>query len=343
VVKTLTTSDKALFDERTTAYRIIDTLPDSGAILKPRFWSHHDNPLNVEHRYEVRSYMDYCPLGTLGDIIDNYSAEDWQSDTDDQIPEPMFWIVLNMLSEAIYNLTSGLTYTPGVQDEAEAIGWLPKVHRDIKPANIFLMEPQEPYISFPRPVLADLDDLLELVGYEEFARKYYLHTPGYAAPENNADLQTKDPDHRGFGYFFRQPLSCKTDIWSVGTILWEMMHTFLGPYKIQNPWHAAITNTIHPDPQQSRFLTHNLPILAPTLDEPNLTRDLMKIFELCNQSMPARRPTAINLRKLVVRKMKRAQKCLGSFEGHVDERMRVRYKRDEFGITPDVGPRHRRL
>jgi hypothetical protein len=37
VIKTLTTNDKALFNERTAVYRIVDTLPDSGAILKPRF------------------------------------------------------------------------------------------------------------------------------------------------------------------------------------------------------------------------------------------------------------------------------------------------------------------
>jgi serine/threonine protein kinase len=179
--------------------------------------------------------MDYCSIGTLDDVIENYSAERWQHDTDDQIPEPMLWILLETLSEAVYNLTSGLTYTPGVQDTAEAPGWIPKVHRDIKPGNIFLMEPQEPYLSFPRPVLADLDELLELFGYEEYTKKYYLHTPGYAAPENNADLYAQDPDHRGFGYFHRQPLSCKTDIWSLGTVLWEMMHAFLGQCKIQNP------------------------------------------------------------------------------------------------------------
>ncbi|KAI4676397.1 uncharacterized protein J4E88_007313 [Alternaria novae-zelandiae] len=155
--------------------------------------------------------------GTLSDIIEEYSAEKWQQDTDDQIPEPMFWITLITISEAIYNLTTGLTYTPGMDDAAEAFGWIPKVHRDIKPSNIFLMEPQDPFTSFPRPVLADLDDILELFGYEEYTKKYHLFTRGYAAPENNIELHTLDPDARGFGYFQRQPLSCKTDIWSLGT------------------------------------------------------------------------------------------------------------------------------
>jgi hypothetical protein len=58
--------------------------------------------------------------------------------------------------------------------------------------------------------------------------------------------------------------------------------------------------------------------------------------------MPARRPTAVNLRRLVGRKMRRAQKCLGGFEGHVDVRMRVRYRKEEFGIRPETKLEKRR-
>ena len=286
--------------------------------------------------------MDFCSAGTLSNIIEEYSAEKWQQDTDDQIPEPMFWITLITISEAIYNLTTGLMYTPGMDDAAEAFGWIPKVHRDIKPSNIFLMEPQEPFASFPRPVLADLDDMLELFGYEEYTKKYHLFTRGYASPENNIELHTLEPDSQGFGYFQRQPLSCKTEIWSLGTVLWEMMHSFLGPHKAQGLWHGAITNTIHRDHTRSRFLTHTIPVLAPTMDEPNYTRDLIGIFELCNQSIPARRPTAVGLRRLVERKMRRAQKCLGRFGGDVEERMRVRYRKEEFGMRPDAEMRKRR-
>lgn len=279
-------NDKAVFNERTAVCRIIDTLPNSGAILKSRFWSCHDYGDTSKHRYEVERYMDYCSVGTLSSIIENSSAERWQEDTDDQIPEPKFWIVLITISEAIYNLTSGLMYTLDLDDTAEAMGWIPKVHRHIKPSNIFLMEPQEPFSSFPRPVLADLDDMLELFGYEEYTKKY--------------------PDAQGFGYFHRQPLSCKTDVWSLGTVPWEMMHTFLGPRKAQGPWHAAITNTSHRDPAQSHFHMLTLPVLAPTMDEPAYIRDLIRIFELRNQSMPAMRPTAVGLRRLVERKMRKA-------------------------------------
>jgi hypothetical protein len=134
--------------------RVIDTVPNSGAILKPRFWSQHDyqredGTLDRKYRYEVKSYMDYCALGTLQDLIAQYGAAQWQQDSDEyvkspvtpnypynnhlsQIPEAMLWLILRTLSEAIYKMEVSLTYVPGVAASAEAPGWLAKVHRDIK-------------------------------------------------------------------------------------------------------------------------------------------------------------------------------------------------------------------
>jgi hypothetical protein len=68
--------------------RAIDTLPNSGAILKPRHWSHHDyqradGTLNRQYRYKVKSTMDYCALGTLQDLISQYNATEWQKDADE--------------------------------------------------------------------------------------------------------------------------------------------------------------------------------------------------------------------------------------------------------------------
>jgi serine/threonine protein kinase len=110
-------------------------------------------------------------------------------------------MVVRAVLEAIYNLETGLTYVHGVAADAQAPGWMGKVHRDIKPGNIFLKAPATPYDSFPEPVLADIDELLELIGYMNYTRKYHLHTPGYAAPENNEQLRNDDPDERGFGFF----------------------------------------------------------------------------------------------------------------------------------------------
>jgi hypothetical protein len=61
--------------------RVIDTLPNSGAILKPRSWSNHD------YQYEDctldRQYMDYCALGTLQDVINQSGAASWQQNSDE--------------------------------------------------------------------------------------------------------------------------------------------------------------------------------------------------------------------------------------------------------------------
>jgi serine/threonine protein kinase len=132
------------------------------------------------------------------------------------------------------------------------------VHRDIKPGNIFLKAPSSPYDSFPQPVLADIDEVLELVGYMAYTRKCYLHTAGYAAPENNPQIQHDVPDDRGFGFSARIPLTSKSDIWSLGVVLWEMMHSFLGRRR-DSPWNAAILNTISPNPDFLRLTTQTLP------------------------------------------------------------------------------------
>jgi hypothetical protein len=116
--------------------------------------------------------------------------------------------------------------------------------------------------------------------------------------------------------------------------VWGMMHSFLGRRR-NSPWNAAILNTISPNPDFSRLTTHTLPYIAPTMDGPNFTRDMLRVFEMCNQSLPDARPSAWELRRLVERKMERAQNMLGSFEGGVEKRMEVRIGNDEFG--PGMG------
>jgi hypothetical protein len=86
------------------------------------------------------------------------------------------------------------------------------------------------------------------------------------------------------------------------------------------------------EPGLSRLTTHTLPYIAPTMDGPNFTRDMLRVFEMCNQILPDARLTAWELRRLVERKMERAQKVLGSFEGNVEKRMEVRVRQQEFGV-----------
>jgi hypothetical protein len=86
----MATNDLALYNERVGKMRVIDTLPNSGAILKPRSWSHHDyqredGTLDRQYRFEVKSHMDYCALGTLQDVISQYGAAQWQQDSDEYV------------------------------------------------------------------------------------------------------------------------------------------------------------------------------------------------------------------------------------------------------------------
>jgi hypothetical protein len=109
------------------------------------------------------------------------------------------------------------------------------------------------------------------------------------------------------------------------------MDSYLG-CSLDLPWDAAILTTISPKPDFSRLAKHTLPYIAPTMEGPNFTRDLMKVFEMCNQSVPDAGPSAWELRRIVERKIGRAQKVLGSFEGVTEERMRVRVGKEELGI-----------
>jgi hypothetical protein len=84
----MATNDAALYNERVGKMRVIDTLPNTGAILKPRSWSHHDHQredgiLDRQYRFEVKSHMDYSALGTLQDVINQYGAAQWQQDNDE--------------------------------------------------------------------------------------------------------------------------------------------------------------------------------------------------------------------------------------------------------------------
>lgn len=118
-------------------------------------------------RHELRSYTDSCAHGTLDDVIRKHGS----------VHE----------SEAIYNLHTGLNFINGSAEQAPDEGWNVILHRDIKPENILLKEPADPYASFPTPVLADLDGLIELGEESDLEGKYEVssYPQGYAAPASH--------------------------------------------------------------------------------------------------------------------------------------------------------------
>jgi hypothetical protein len=84
VLKRITTKDKEQLRTVRRAYRLLEDLPDSNVLLKNRFWAISEGTTNNEAAtndkvYEIRSYMDYCPAGTLMDILERYNHVKWDS------------------------------------------------------------------------------------------------------------------------------------------------------------------------------------------------------------------------------------------------------------------------
>jgi len=62
-------------------YRLVDSLPNSGVLLKNRFWAISEtadrSAEEAESKIcEIRSYMDYCPAGTVHDLLQRYEREE---------------------------------------------------------------------------------------------------------------------------------------------------------------------------------------------------------------------------------------------------------------------------
>ncbi|KAI4120334.1 MAG: hypothetical protein LQ338_007088 [Usnochroma carphineum] len=118
-------------------YILQDLLPPHERII--RLYDYTRNPLTT------KLYIEYCPLGDLEDIIDNYFNRDVR------IPEGFIWHAFLQLAEAMHHL-----HTAARDETGKHVTIL---HRDIKPANIFLRPssssscPQSP--KYPDLVLAD--------------------------------------------------------------------------------------------------------------------------------------------------------------------------------------------
>jgi serine/threonine protein kinase len=99
-----------------------------------------------------------------------------------------------------------------------AFAWKkPIVHLDIKPPNIFLTAPQKPYQAYANPLLADFD-IADFIGPDTDNRsdRKKVGTSGYRAPEVQV------------GAMHQNSITAKADIYSLGMVIWRMMHTTLG-------------------------------------------------------------------------------------------------------------------
>jgi hypothetical protein len=69
-----------------------------------------------------------------------------------------------------------------------------------------------------------------------------------------------------------------------------------------------------------------------TGSEPNYTKQIVDLTTACCQTMPDNRLTPFGLKHRVEKAWSRLPKVFGSFEGAVDDRLKLLYKRDEFPL-----------
>ncbi|KAJ4349386.1 uncharacterized protein N0V89_008001 [Didymosphaeria variabile] len=313
-------------------YRRVDRLPKCDHILKPRYWTDSayeyrptDENGNVRttpdgaevtrERLGIRSYTDYCEFGDLSDVLFEYSWEnDKLQDTDSmKIPEAFIWHVFHAISIALYVLYTKKEHMDGKEEvegkkningsnKGDVDGWM--IHRDIKPhvscsmdmpshlsvskhinavtKNIFLMAPANPD-DYPRPVLADFD----CATMTNFGNYRGGGTNGYIAPIFFLQEHFEDD-----GYPDVDPITTKTDIWSLAGVIWDLMNSKRGFFstrdKVGLKWlrrklHEAIAND---DPHlDDEYPTHDYmqKHLDPRDDLPAYTSWLEDLVKDCSR------------------------------------------------------------
>ncbi|KAF2812995.1 uncharacterized protein BDZ99DRAFT_568260 [Mytilinidion resinicola] len=231
-----------------------------------------DRPLSTQHSI----FFEYCPYGTLEDLIKQWAA------ADDQIPELYVWHILRGMAEALWHLECGRTLTHGVDNGYPA----PFVHFDIKPANIFVAEntPGYPFEDYNKPVLGDfgLGRFIPDWDYTQDAGG----TRGFTAPE--IDLLTND--HADFQNNRDALGRGRADIWSLGMTIWCIMRLVTTPAQISH-------NHPHPDdlPQPHPLDAMDYMPSRATSGMRLYSLDLEELVTACLSWRPQDRPSAGDL------------------------------------------------
>lgn len=240
--------------------------------------------------FTARLYSEYFSHGDLQSILDIYWSETHRHR---QIPEPFIWYVFKSISCAIYALTTGrCALSPGkkrkrnadtAQDELSPKPeprWDSYVHLDIKPSNIFLARPVEPHTAYPLPTLADYD-LTNIAGkkLDQDNQRTKKGIDTNRAPEMECT------------HLHAHPVTSKVDIWSLGMVIWSLMHTSLGFEKAEEVRTQNITANFHFDEGAA----------VPNRKVPKCTamysRELHKLVEQCLEIDPAKRVGVVELIK----------------------------------------------
>ena len=159
----------------------------------------HDHIIDKKMIY---IYMEYCEGGDLAQVISNFKKNK------EQVPEEFIWQILVQILLALHRCHYGIddkkvklfsSNDSNDSNEPQINSETVIIHRDIKPDNIFILN------SGKCVKLGDFGLAKMLTCQNDFA-KTYVGTPYYMSPEVLMD----------------NPYSPVCDIWSLGTVLFEL-------------------------------------------------------------------------------------------------------------------------
>ncbi|KAI4683708.1 uncharacterized protein J4E88_004885 [Alternaria novae-zelandiae] len=307
-------------DDATQAWRWCKTLMDS----RTRFSGSRKmrtvrKAASQEGTLMYRLYSDYAEHGDLSELLKVYYQEE---NLDKQIPEQFIWMVFHALADAICTLNTGVCGEtldevktaegpengPEVGKEGQMAkkrkrgGNKPRekfkdsmVHLDVKPANIFISTAKEPYLAYPKTLLADYDVVKRISPATDASegRKDW-GTKGFQAPE----IILEAAHHH--------PVNAKADIWSLGMVIWKLMHTTLGRETSDQICEDSIKASFQ-FAEGNTFTSTDIPGY-----DAMYSNVLHQLVIDCLQVNPEKRPGYGMLRKKAKAEFERSQRRLGS-------------------------------
>ena len=156
-------------------------------------------------------YMQYCGLGTLFDVMENYyphaDADDPLDRAKEPIPKPFLWRVFQSLAEVGQAMHKG-----SLSFGLRKLGWRDIIHRDLKPCNIFLDLPDPgDWEAYPRPFVGDFGLAIRITEADPLNPQIFLDqggTSGFLAPEQSSyvEWETREPIDQFL-------LTSRTNVW----------------------------------------------------------------------------------------------------------------------------------
>ncbi|SMQ45537.1 unnamed protein product [Zymoseptoria tritici ST99CH_3D7] len=253
----------------------------------------HGRTIIDTSQWRYRFFMEYCPHGSLSDLIGYYlnprnfpdaavtevphPRNEYATLTMPNvlIPEPFIWYCFMNLAKSAIIMEQGSIQAP-------IEGWKEVVHRDLKPGNIWLQDPstgRAQWALYPEPKLGDFGFAFETGPNDPPANNPRAFrgagTPGFLAPEQHEWLRRDDLRVTDF-----PRMGAKTNVWAIGSVIYALV------FRCKQP------NT--PD-----YVNEGLPRDEPhgPLPAPGYSHTLMDLMWECLQPEPTERPSPSTLLK----------------------------------------------